>query len=221
MRTLLKTISALCFVCLVLIGSLLLLTAFPVPGINLDARVVQSGSMEPAIRTGSVIFILPAKEYVVDDIITYRMNEQETPTTHRVVNIDEETGTFITKGDANTSSDMGRVKKESIIGSVRFHIPFLGYVINFAKQPLGFFLLVILPAIIISADEVKKIIQEVKKKPEPQQKKLLTKKIKKPNKLKMSNRLRQEIRQPKETIRKIHEIKERPRPVKKRRLDMS
>jgi signal peptidase len=215
MIKILKFTYTICFVCLVLIGSLLLLTAFPAPGINLDARVVQSGSMEPAITTGSVIFILPAKEYVVDDIITYRMNEQETPTTHRVVDIDEETGTFITKGDANTSNDMGRVKKENIIGSVRFHIPFLGYVINFAKQPLGFFLLVILPAIIISADEVKKIIQEVKKKPKPQQKKSLTKKIK------ISKQLRQKIRQPQKTKRKIHEMKERPRPVKKRRLDMS
>lgn len=143
---------------------MLLLTAFPVPGLDMDARVVLSGSMEPAIPTGSVIFTLPAEDYEVGDIITYRIEERETPTTHRIVEVSEDNGrSFITKGDANSANDPGSVNKEDILGSVRLHIPFLGFVINFARQPLGFFLFVIIPAIVISVDEVRKIVTEIKK----------------------------------------------------------
>lgn len=164
MQILKKIIYSTFLALLLLIATLLILTTIPIPGFDMDARVVQSGSMEPALPTGSVIFILPKDKYSEGDIVTYRKNKQETPTTHRIVATDEDDGkSFITKGDANTSNDTGLVKKEEILGSVRFHIPFLGFVINFARQPLGFFLFIIIPAIIISADEVKKIIQEVKK----------------------------------------------------------
>ncbi len=227
MRKLLKFIYTLSLVGLIIIGSLLLLTAFPIPGIDLDARVVQSGSMEPAIRTGSVIFILPAKEYGVDDIITYRMEERETPTTHRIVDIDEETGSFITKGDANTANDISTVKEENILGSVRFHIPFLGFVIHFARQPLGFFLLVILPAIVIGADEVRKIAREIRNdKSEPRRKERSVQKVAKLKSLKpkiprTEKRPGQEIRRTKVIEPRAYEVRERPRPVKRRRLDMS
>ena len=147
---------------LVTVGSLLFLTVFPVPGLDMDARVVQSGSMEPAIPTGSVIFIRPSDSYKVGDVITFSRDARETPTTHRIVEFDKEEGSFTTKGDANKVVDMNPVKEDLILGSVRFHIPFLGYAVNFARKPLGLFLLVIIPATLIALDEIRKIAKAMK-----------------------------------------------------------
>ncbi len=163
MRSTLKFIYTLGLISVITVGTLLLVTLIPIPGLDLDARVVQSGSMEPAIRTGSVIFTLPAEEYKIDDIITYQTAEGETPTTHRIVDKDPEQNSFTTQGDANTAQDIDAVEDTSIIGSVRFHIPFLGYPINFARQPLGFLLFLLIPAGLIIADQFKNIIRELDK----------------------------------------------------------
>ncbi len=148
---------------IVTIGGLLLLTVAPFPGFDLNARVVQSGSMEPTIRTGSVIFTLPAEEYKIGDVITYRTAEGETPTTHRIVDKDPEQNSFTTQGDANPAQDIDAVEDTNILGSVRFHIPFLGYPINFARQPLGFLLFLLIPAGLIITDQFKNIIRELDK----------------------------------------------------------
>lgn len=161
MRKFLKFIYAVCLVGVVTIGGLLLLTAIPVPGFEMDARVVQSGSMEPAIPAGSVIFIIPSNEYGIGDVVTFRRGDIRTPTTHRIVDIDEETGSFITQGDANRTKDRNPITEDAILGSVRFHIPFLGYVINFARQPFGLLLLVIIPTAVIAGDEVRKIAKTI------------------------------------------------------------
>lgn len=160
----LNAIYTICIASVLTVGLLLLLTVFPIPGFEMDARVVQSGSMEPAIPTGSVVFIRSAEEYRKGDIITYRKNEQETPTTHRIVEVTNENRvSYTTKGDANPVQDMNEVKEREVLGSVRFHLPFLGYAINFAREPLGFLLLIMVPVVLIGVDEIKKIIRELNK----------------------------------------------------------
>ena len=168
MKKIIKIIYYIFLTGLILLATLLILTTFSIPGFDLDARIVGSGSMEPELPTGSLVFILSDREYTEGDIITYRIEGMELPTTHRVVKVtkEENGATFMTKGDANRSNDAWLVKQEDVLGSVRFHVPFLGYVINFARQPIGLFILILIPAIIITADEVKKIIKEVKKKKE-------------------------------------------------------
>lgn len=165
MKTLFTFLYAICIAGILTIGSLLLLTVFPIPGLDLDARVVQSGSMEPVIKTGSIVFIRPAEEYKVDDIITYHRGKEETPTTHRIVEVKKVGGKtlFVTKGDANSTIDMEMVPEENVIGSVRIHIPFIGYAIAFAREPLGFILLIIVPASLIAIDEVKNMVKEIKR----------------------------------------------------------
>lgn len=183
MRSVLSVIYIIGIVSVIIVGGLLLLTVFPIPGLNLDARVVQSGSMEPAIKTGSVVFIRPAEQYNVNDIITFRRNPTETPTTHRIIEIDSQNSSiFTTKGDANSVQDMNKVNKKEIIGSVRFQIPYLGYAINFTRKPLGFLLLIIIPALIIGVDEVRKIIKEVKKNNKKETQKTEVNKKEKPTK---------------------------------------
>ena len=85
---------------------------------------IESGSMEPAIRTGSIIVIRKAKYEDVEngDIITF-----ETPAgyvTHRLVGEDAEAyksgarAFLITKGDANNIEDIERLDPEDIRGIV-------------------------------------------------------------------------------------------------------
>ncbi|MEA3452841.1 MAG: signal peptidase I, partial [Patescibacteria group bacterium] len=71
---------------------------------------------------------------------------------------------YTTKGDANNASDRQGVLNNQIVGKVVLNIPFLGYAVNFVKKPIGFLLIIIVPAGMIILDEVKKIYNEIKKK---------------------------------------------------------
>jgi len=145
---------------IVLIAVLLLFSMFPITG-NYKVLIVQSGSMEPTIHTGSVVITKPAITYQVGDIITYGIiSKTQTPTTHRIHAI--ENGKFVTKGDANNAPDMSSVPANRIIGKVLFSVPYAGYVVDFARQPLGFILIIGLPALMLISDEIKKIIKQVK-----------------------------------------------------------
>jgi signal peptidase len=150
---------------LVIIALLMIVSVFPVPG-NYKIMVVQSGSMMPAIKMGSVVIVKPEGEYKTGDIITFGpYSKDKAPTTHRIHNIQIVNGqpAYITKGDANNMPDKRVVKEKDILGKVLFSIPFLGYAVDFAKKPLGFALIIILPAAVIIFDEVKKIYQELTK----------------------------------------------------------
>lgn len=144
---------------------LLLATLVPVPG-KISVKIVKSGSMEPTIRTGGIVIIKPSDSYVVGDIITFgKDTKTQIPTTHRIVGIDGDgpLRNFITKGDANESEDPTPTKLFDIKGKVLLTIPYLGYLLDFAKKPIGFVLLVGVPAIAIILDEVGKIIKEIKR----------------------------------------------------------
>jgi signal peptidase len=71
---------------------------------------------------------------------------------------------YITKGDANNGEDLEPVSKKMIAGKVFFTVPFLGYGLAAIRNPIGFSLLIIVPAGIIIYDQVKVILAEMKKK---------------------------------------------------------
>jgi len=135
---------------------------------------VLSGSMEPTIKTGAVVVVKPEADYKIGDIITFGLNTKtQTPITHRIHDIKVVGGNavYITKGDANNAPDVKEIQKSDIIGKVLFSIPYLGYLVNFIKRPIGFMLIIIVPAGIVIYDEIRKIYAEVKKrkKSEPKQ----------------------------------------------------
>ena len=71
---------------------------------------VISGSMEPAIPTGSLVYIkeMEPKDVQVDDVIAfYGTKDAASIITHRVVENRVLMGEFITKGDANATKDAG------------------------------------------------------------------------------------------------------------------
>lgn len=147
------------------IALLLVVSIFPITG-NFKVLVVQSGSMEPVIHTGSIVIVKPASEYKIGDIITFGPNTKtKAPTTHRIHEIKVQNGipTYITKGDANNAPDTKEIRKSEIIGKVLFSVPYAGYAVAAAKKPLGFTFIIIIPAAIIIYDEIRKIWEEAKK----------------------------------------------------------
>ncbi len=117
-------------------GAFILL--IPAWGIRADA--VLSGSMEPALKTGSLVFTDTKKrEPEAGDIVTYRL--EDIYVTHRVIG--KEDGGFVTKGDANEGSDEALVKEIQIVGTVLFSIPLLGYAAVFIQSRAVFSLILL------------------------------------------------------------------------------
>ena len=160
-----KIIYPIFYVAIIAIIAFLLIALFPIKG-NYQIKIVQSGSMEPSIKTGSIVVIKPSANYAVGDIITFgKDTKKDIPTTHRIVSSRAVEGVivFTTKGDANEDLDTNEIRQNDIHGKVIFDVPFLGYIIDMARKPLGFAILIILPAIIVIYDEGTKIFHEVKK----------------------------------------------------------
>ena len=151
---------------IVVVAVLLIVSVFPITG-NYKLMIVQSGSMTPAIKMGSVVVAKPAENYQIGDVITFGpYTRTQAPTTHRIYDIKVTDGNpvYITKGDANNAPDQREITKRDIVGKVLFSIPYLGYAVDFAKKPLGFSLIIIVPAALIIIDEIKNIYGEIKKK---------------------------------------------------------
>lgn len=120
-------------------GSLFLLMAFL---FGYQPYVVLSGSMEPSVRAGSVIFAdTRFREINANDIITFQNGSGTV--THRAVQVNEN-GAIITKGDANKTEDPVPVSASQVVGIVRFSLPCLGYLVLFVRTPLAYILLVLM-----------------------------------------------------------------------------
>lgn len=98
---------------------------------------VVSGSMEPEIPVGSVIYVTAATpdEIQAGEIIAFTSGDSVIA--HRVVENHVVEGTFTTKGDANAENDMNDVKYAALIGRVRAHYPVLGGVMALYTSKIG------------------------------------------------------------------------------------
>ena len=147
------------------IATLFLVPLLPIEN-NIEIKIVKSGSMEPFIETGSIVVIRPASEYKVDDIITFGEDSPDSfPTTHRVVSINNTSGEALyqTKGDANEEADPTQVSERDVIGKVILTVPKAGFVLDFAKKPLGFILMIVVPAALVILNEVVDIWNEIRR----------------------------------------------------------
>ncbi|GFI26712.1 signal peptidase I W [Lachnospiraceae bacterium] len=101
---------------------------------------VLSGSMEPKLPVGSLIYVREEKPEDVkerDIIAFYSSKEDAGIITHRVVKNNVVSGTFQTKGDANDAEDPMPVSYENYIGSVAASIPYLGKVMTCMTSMYG------------------------------------------------------------------------------------
>ena len=146
------------FAALVLIILLLIVNAFPALVGADQSYTVQSGSMEPAIHTGSIVFVkdVPAQEVEVGDVITFAESRASASTTHRVIEKHDEGGgmRFVTKGDANDARDPEPVYPRNLIGVVILSIPYIGYVSAFVGTRLGWIAFVVLPMSLLILNEL-------------------------------------------------------------------
>lgn len=166
MKKIFKAFYYLIVIFILIIALALIISILPIPS-NIKILSVLSGSMEPTIHTGSVVVIKPSTQYRIDDIITFGPSKgSRTPTTHRIydIRLQDAQPIFITKGDANNALDVKEVAQSEVLGKVLFSVSLVGYVIDFAKKPVGFILIIIIPALAIIYDEIRKIYAEIKKK---------------------------------------------------------
>ena len=115
-----------------------------------EIYTVISGSMEPAIPTGSLVYIADTdpEEIVEGDVIAFyggasgnraedrvdsagsgagAADSGASIITHRVVSNSVIMGEFITKGDANEKEDINPVSYDNYIGKVQLSVPMAGY----------------------------------------------------------------------------------------------
>lgn len=121
----------------------LVLVCLPITATRLfgyDAYSVVSGSMEPAIPTGSLVYVQEAapEDMEKDDVIAfYGAKDSNAIITHRVVENKVVMGEFITKGDANKTEDMNPVPSSNFIGKVVYSIPVLGSIAEALTSTMG------------------------------------------------------------------------------------
>lgn len=92
-----------------------------------------SGSMSPAIETGSLGFVHQQSSYQEGDIVTYLRDHSLI--THRIMEIQEDEK-IIVKGDANNTADKP-ITKDMIEGKVVLSIPYAGTFLKEMKSPIG------------------------------------------------------------------------------------
>ena len=127
--------------------------------LGLRSYTVVTGSMEPKVHVGSVVFTLPSKIYKVGDILTF--NRGKISVTHRIIAI--KNGQYQTKGDANKIADVGLVNKANIIGKDFLIVPYLGRFTAFLKTVPGFILFIFVPMMIYILLEARVIKKEWEK----------------------------------------------------------
>lgn len=122
-------------------GGLALLTVLLVlPGLfRIHPLAVQSSSMEPDYPAGSMIYVKKIDESRLEEglVATFRLADDETLVTHRIVRVDEEKRLIYTKGDANELEDGAATPFSRVVGSPVLCIPRLGYLAGYLSSAVG------------------------------------------------------------------------------------
>ncbi len=118
---------------------------------------VMSGSMEPALPVGGLIYVRPVnyQDLKVGDVISFVANKENTVVTHRIVNIeidenDASVWRFRTKGDANVAADAQLVHYQNVLGTPIIAIPYLGYAAFFLQKPPGIYIALVVAGLLLA-----------------------------------------------------------------------
>lgn len=105
--------------------------------IGIEPFVVETGSMQPTIQTGSLSFInknITYDKIKENDVIAFRVQTGDL-VTHRVIKITEDG--LETKGDSNDVSDGISTTSDNYIGKNIFSIPKAGLLVKIIQTPRG------------------------------------------------------------------------------------
>jgi signal peptidase len=139
--------------------------------------IVSSGSMEPIVPTGSLVFTEYVHPSVLHkgEIITFiRPAKEHDLITHRIVGLTttDDLTTIHTKGDHNSVQDPWVLAGGGVVGKVMFWIPLMGYFMAFLSSKPGIFLFVLVPSVYIVIEEINFIRRLFNKKQESHPQKL-------------------------------------------------
>jgi len=117
--------------------------------------------MAPAINMGDMVVTGPLgglfnRGLKPAMIVTYELGKEVV--THRVLSVAGDT--LVTKGDAVEDPDPQPVPMSEISGIYLFRIPYIGYLSNFMRTTVGWFLVIIIPAMLLVAFLIKDIVKE-------------------------------------------------------------
>lgn len=129
----------------------------------LKAYTVLTGSMQPSIPVGSMVFALPAQhqDLQVGSIITFNSPQEPNKLiVHRIHRIifEEQQKAYLTKGDNNDAVDNWKIYDLQIQGQAVFYLPYLGYLSGYSKTPFGFLTILGLPAVFLALLYIRHII---------------------------------------------------------------
>lgn len=105
-----------------------------------ELYAIVSGSMEPSIPVGSVVYARPAEVSMIqegDVVVFYGGHDSTTVITHRTVENRKDEQELLTKGDANAGNDVLPIAYENVIGKVSLSIPFLGFLLPLVTEFSG------------------------------------------------------------------------------------
>lgn len=143
------------FAALALIASAFVPTLF-----GYESHIVTSGSMGRAVPVGSVALtrMVDARTVDVGDVVTLRAPHGRTPVTHRVIEIQRDSARVVlrTKGDANTVPDPERAALGGRVARVERVVPLVGYLVAFARSPLGLLVFFVFPIFTLVSDRRKR-----------------------------------------------------------------
>ena len=110
------------------------------------------GDLEDSIAKKDLILIRKAKEYRVGETVTYLRPGDSVPTTHRIVELDDTSGTreYITRGDANGSSKDVGVSESMILGKVVLVFHGVGAFRSFLTEGYGYVFLITFAVILFA-----------------------------------------------------------------------
>lgn len=111
--------------------------------------VTVSGSMEPAIAIGDIVWIKEQPTYEVGDIIVFvdKDSPNKSLVTHRIIDVKEDG--YVTKGDNNNTADSGLVEPHYIKGEVTYLIHYFGATLLFIQKPAGTLMMLLLALLLI------------------------------------------------------------------------
>lgn len=153
------------FVKIMVVGALVLGLGIPIIQGKIRPLIVLSSSMEPVMSPGDLVILKESSPQSIErgDIMGFEdpSGRINVLISHRVIRIMENQGNrqFKTKGDAVEEPDQFIVKSKDVFGKAVFLIPYLGYLIHRAKNVLTFFLLIVIPAFLITINEFRNIVE--------------------------------------------------------------
>ena len=154
---------------LITLVALLAVLLYGLRFVGLTPYTVLSPSMEPALPTGSLIYLVDTdpNKLKEKDIITFRLSGSTTAT-HRIIELvaDEQNPDIIrfrTKGDNNDTPDGALVEKDAVVGKTVFCIPYLGYLAQYMQKPPGSYTVIAVGLALIAYVVLVDMVTEVKK----------------------------------------------------------